>query len=236
MRNLIALSLLIIGSIASNAAVAQPDRNSFLEAWQLHIASLPGTATLEPISADTFRYVDTDLPYDGELKIVGVLIRNVDTAGYESEFTHVGMVEFELADLPLERLSSQLYYYWLTDRQSLHYSDVAKRWVDPASYQKILTEGLTGAGSFGPMSFMMNYGIWVFLIALIIFVFTAVAKQMRKTRSLMDESAAINQQARENIERASGMQDEVLAIARESRDLQSHNNALLKEMLDALKR
>jgi hypothetical protein len=52
----------------------------------------------------------------------------------------------------------------------------------------------------------------------------------------MDDSAAINDKARQNIDRAEALQDELLAIARETRDLQSESNALLKQMLDALKK
>lgn len=227
--------VLILVLMASSNAVATPDRESFLTAWQAHLASLPSTTALEPVSEGVFHFSDSDLPYDGELKIAGVLIRHVDSGGYASDFTHIGMVEFELTDIPPERMSSQLYYYWLTDRQSLYYSQQAQRWVNPAFYQESLTEGLSGGGPFSAMSFMMNYGIWVFLIALIIYVFVAVGRQMKKSRSLMDETAAINAQARENIDRAKGLQDELLAIARDSRDLQAENNKLLKEAVDALK-
>ncbi|NNC78420.1 MAG: hypothetical protein HKN77_10685 [Woeseiaceae bacterium] len=235
-RYIVAVIFLITAILANGIAAAEPDREALLEAWQAHIASLPSTTALEPVSDGVFRYIDSDLPYDGELKIVGVLIRNVDAGGYASEFTHVGMVEFELSELPMERMSSQLYYYWLTDRQSLHYSKTTQSWVDPATYQETITEGLSGGSSYGAMSFMMNYGIWIFLIGLIIYVFVAARRQMGKSRSLLDETAAINAQARENIDRAKEMQDELLEIARDSRDLQAKNNALLKEAVEALKR
>lgn len=42
--------------------------------------------------------------------------------------------------------------------------------------------------------------------------------------------------ARQNIDRAEGLQDEILAIARETRDLQADNNALLRPMLDTLEK
>jgi len=52
----------------------------------------------------------------------------------------------------------------------------------------------------------------------------------------MDETAEINEQARRNLDRAEAMQDEVLSIARESRDLQKDNNDLLRSMLESLRR
>ncbi len=90
--------------------------------------------------------------------------------------------------------------------------------------------------SFSVLSFVLSYGFWIFLIALLVFTFVVVGRQTRKATSLMDDSAAINDKARENIDRAEELQDELLAIARETRDLQSESNALLKQMLDALKK
>ncbi len=197
---------------------------------------LPGTVAFEKLGDGRYRLEDTDLPYEGEIRLVGALVRPVDTAGVETGFAHFGMVEFELVDLRPERLSSQSYYYWLSDRQTLHYSETEQRWVDPATYQSALTERFSGGLSLGPLSFMLNYGIWVFLIALIVFVFLAVGRQSKKARGLMDDSAAINQQARENLDRTQAMQDEVLAIARETRDLHAESNALLKEILLKLQR
>lgn len=43
------------------------------------------------------------------------------------------------------------------------------------------------------------------------------------------------EQARQNLDRSEKMQDRVLAIARESRDLQAENNELLKQMLETLR-
>lgn len=235
MRTTAALIILLIATLFAHHADAQPNRDSLLEAWETHVGSLPGTTSLQAIDDGVYEFHDTDLPYEGALKIIGALVRPSETAGFETEFTHIGMVDFELKDLPAERLSSQVYYYWLADRQTLHYSETEQRWVNAATYQASVTELYSGGASFGTMSFMLNYGIWVLLIALLIFVFVAVGKQARKARSLMDETASINQKARENIERAEGLQDEVLAIARETRDLHADNNELLKKMLEALR-
>ena len=90
--------------------------------------------------------------------------------------------------------------------------------------------------SFGGLSFMLNYGIWILLIGLLIFVFIAVARQSKRANNLLEESAAINQQAKENLDRSEKMQDEVLEIARSARDLQVENNELLRQMLEALRR
>lgn len=236
MRITAAFIIVFFTALLTHPALGAPDRESLIAAWETHIRSLPGTVSLEAVGDGVYQFHDTELPYDGELRIVGSLVRPVESTGYETGFSHNGMLDIELTDVPIERMSSQVYYYWLSDRQSLYYSDDEQRWVDPATYQASVAETYRGGGSFGALSFMLNYGIWVLLIALLVFVFVAVGRQAKKARSLMDETAAINQKARENIDRAQSLQDEILVIARETRDLQSDNNQLLKKMLEALER
>lgn len=231
-----AVIILLLTALSAREAPAEANRDSLVEAWEAHIASLPGTTRFEAVGNGVYAFEDTDLPYEGELTVVGALVRPAESAGFKTGYSHTGMVDFRLADLPAERLSSQVYYYWLTDRQTLHYSEAEQRWVDTATYQQSITNMYSSGTSYGGLSFMLNYGIWIFLIALLIFVFIAVGKQTKKARSLMDDSAAINEKARENIDRAQGLQDELLAIARENRDLQSENNELLRKMLEALRR
>ncbi len=231
-----ALIVLFVGAYAANAGPETPDRDSLVSAWEAHIAALPSTLAFEALGDGVYRFEDADLPYEGKLRIVGALVRSADTGGYDTGFSYLGMVDFELTDIPVERLSSQVYYYWLGDRQTLHYSDAERRWVDIATYQASIAGIYNTGASFGVLSFMLNYGIWIVLIAVVIFGIIAVGKQAKKARSLMDDSAAINDKARENIDRAEGLQDEILAIARETRDLQADNNALLRQMLDTLEK
>ncbi len=236
MRKAATFIVLLVTVLAAQEAMAEASRDTLIEAWESHIASLPGTANFEALGDGVYRFEDTDLPYDGELTIVGALVRPAESAGYETGYSHIGMIDFRLTDLPEDRMSSQVYYYWLTDRQSLYYSEAQQRWVDTAAFQESITNMYDNGTSYGGLSFMLNYGIWIFLVALIGFVFIAVARQAKKARSLMDDSASINEKARQNIDRAEGLQDELLAIARENRDLQAENNALLKQLVEALKK
>ncbi len=236
MRNTVGVFLLALCAFIPVDALADADRESLVAAWEAHITGLPGTESFEKTADGVYQFKDTDLPYEGALKLLGVLVRPSESAGFETDFTHFGMIEFELTDLPAERLSSQVYFYWLADRQTLHYSESAQEWVDASTYQASITDLYSGTPSFGTLSFMLNYGIWVLLIGLIIFVFVGVNRQTKKARSLMDDTADINEQARKNLDRAEAMQDEVLSIAREARDLQKENNELLAKMLQALQR
>ncbi|MDH3336548.1 MAG: hypothetical protein OEM85_03715 [Gammaproteobacteria bacterium] len=234
MRKTAQLIILTIGAMLTPCAWAQPDRESLIEAWETHVATLPGTTEFEALGDGTYRLQDTDLPYDGELKLVGALVRAAESPGFDTGFTHFGMVDIELTDLPQERLSSQSYYYWLADRQTLHYSETEQRWMGPVAYQSAITQQYSPDRSFRGLNFMLNYGIWVFLIALIIFVFVGVSRQAKKARSLMDQTEDINRRASENLDRSEQMRDEVMAVTREMRDLQLENNELLKKILDAM--
>ena len=236
MRNTTGVFLLALCAFFPVDVLADADRESLVAAWEAHITGLPGTESFEKTADGVYQFKDTDLPYEGALKLLGVLVRPSESAGFETDFTHFGMIEFELTDLPAERLSSQVYFYWLADRQTLHYSESAQEWVDASTYQASITDLYSGTPSFGALSFMLNYGIWVLLIGLIIFVFVGLNRQTKKARSLMDDTADINEQARKNLDRAEAMQDEVLSIAREARDLQKENNELLAKMLQALQR
>lgn len=234
MRQLACL-IAVFGVLATPAASADASRESLIEAWETHFASLPGTTHFEALGDNVYQLHDTDLPYTGEVTIVGALVRATESVGYETGYSHTGMVDFRLADLPEERLSSQVYYYWLADRQTLHYSEAEQRWVDTATFQQSITHMYDNSETFGALYFMLNYGVWIVLILLAIFGIVAIARQAKKARSLMDDSASINEKARENIDRAEGLQDELLAIAREARDLQAENNALLRQVLEAFR-
>ena len=236
MRKFVTVLSLYCLAAAVLPAYADADRESLIKAWEAHVASLPSTATFEATGEDTYQLTDTDLPYEGTVKLNGALVRSMTTPGYNGDTTHMGMLEFELVDLPEERLASQLYYYWLGDKQSLYYSESRGTWISQAAYNEDFSSVYDFGNGFGFMAFMMKYGIWILLIALIIFIFRGVSTQMKKNRALIDETAAINDKARENVDRAKAMQDEVLAISRESLELQAQNNATLKKILAALSR
>ncbi len=236
MNTLARIAVLLVVLSFSATSVAAPDRESLLEAWEQRMAGLPGTDEFEALGDGRYRIKDTNLPYEGELSVIGVLVQPVDSPQYQPGFSTLGMVEFELVDLPDERKASQSYYYWLNGRQTLYYYDEEQRWLDSQAYTQALTANYDPAVSLGVMSFMLNYGIWILLIALVIFIFVGFKRQTGKAHALMDDSADINQKARENLDRSEAMQKEVLDITRESQQLHRETNRLLGEILAKLQR
>lgn len=222
--------------LSSAALASEPDRASLIAGWEEAMRSLPSTIALEVTGDGTYRFEDSEIEYAGELVVSGALIRPSENYGVETEFTHFGMVEFELTELPPERLASQLYYYWLSDRQTLHYSSESNAWFSTKAYQQSFKPGEPFGLSLGPLTFMANYGIWILLVAVLILVFVSLGRQQRKAKSLMDDGADLNRKARENLERAEEMQKEVVAIAREAHELQKQNNALLERIASAVEK
>ena len=229
MRKLLVLLLLLSPAAFAN----EPDRASLIAAWEEYVRSLPSTEKLEALGDDRYALSDTELDFDGELRIKGVLIRSQENYGVETEVSHFGMIELEVVDLPPEQLGTYLHSYWLADRQTLYYSTERNSWVDPKAYQQSFTSPASVTSAWAPMMFMMNYGIWILLIALLISVFMFLNRQQRKAKSLMDDSADINQMARENIERAERLQDEMIDIARSMHEMQKQNNELLERIAKA---
>ncbi len=230
------IAVLLIALSCSTISFASPDRESLIAAWEQRFAEMPDTEEFEALGDDRYRIKDTGLPYEGELSIIGVLLQPIDSPGYTTGFSTMGMVEFELAELPAERKASQSYYYWLNARQMLYYSDDEQRWVDSQAYTQALTTRYQPPMALGVMSFMLNYGIWILLIALVVFVFIGFKRQTGKAHALMDDSADINRKARENLDRSEAMQKEVLEISRESQQLHRETNRLLGEILAKLQR
>ncbi len=225
--------VIVLLLLLSSAAFAdQPDQASLIAAWEEYVRSLPATGKLESLGDDRYAIEDSELDFDGELRIKGVLIRPADNYGVETEFSHFGMIELELVDLPPEQLGTYLHSYWLADRQMLHYSTERGAWVDPKAYQQSFTSPGSVTGSWSLLMFMIDYGIWILLVALIISVYVFLNRQQRKSKSLMDDSEDINKMARENIERADRLQDETAEINKMARENLERAERMQNEVID----
>ena len=217
-----------------NVSAAEPNRQSLIDAWVDYMPTAPGTVVFEARGGDRYYLEDENLPYAGELRLIGALVRPAEAMGEDATFTHIGMLEMELVDLPVERLQSQNYYYWLSDRQTLHFSAVGQAWLGPAAYRKAIQDLYSSDISFGPLSFMLNYGIWILLIILLIWVFVAFNKQHKKARALLDDSSSINALARENLDRSAAIQKESIQITRQVLEVQKENTRVLEQIRDRL--
>ena len=115
-RRLIVLAAL---AVATTALAAAPDRDGLIAAWESHLGALPSTKVLEPRGEQTWFLEDTDLPYRGEIRLAGALVRPADNVGGAGDFSHMGLVEIQLTDLTDAQRATQSYYYWLSDRTGM---------------------------------------------------------------------------------------------------------------------
>lgn len=221
-------------ALSGFAGAAEPDRGALLAAWADYMAANPDTEAFEPIDSSRFRLTDSSLPYDGEIRVLGAIVRTIDDFGADLPFSHTGFVEFELTDLAEERRQTQSYYYWIADRQTLYFSVDEGRWMTPADYQAAFRDQLVPEGS-SSFFYLIRYGIWLLLIPALLLAIFFVGKQANKARKLMNEAAEINQQARQNIERSAALQEEVINISRQSLELHSETNRLLEDIRSGLK-
>ena len=222
-----------LGCLLSGAAAAAPDRESLIEAWVAHMQTASGTLSFERSGEDTFRLRDDSLPYDGEVRIVGALVRPTEVQYVDSAFTHMGSVEFNLVTLADDRRYTQTYSYWMADRQLFYYSETEAAWLGQADYALALQEEYGSSGAaLGPLSFMLNYGIWIALLALLVWVFRVLGRHQKKATSLMDDSASINEMARKNLERSAELHEESIEMTRQILEVQKANQALLAQIRD----
>lgn len=232
-RMLACVTLCIFSAVAS----AQPDRDSLIDAWAELMRTAPGTVSFERRGDDTFFLQDDSLPYEGEVRIVGVLVRSAEAQYTVSAFTHMGSVEFDLVALPVERRASQTYLYWMLDRQLLYYSEDEQAWLGQADYTRALQGQYGGpTENFGLLSFMLNYGIWIALLALLVWTFLFLGRHQTKAKALIDDSASINEMARKNLERSAELQQESIEMTRQILEIQKANQALLTQIRDNTQR
>lgn len=212
-----------------------PDRAALLEGWAAHMANLDATHTFEQVDEDSWYLEDNELPYTGQINVVGTTVRPMEYGGFESGFSAFGIVEMELVELPETRRQAQTVIYWLNDRQMLYFLDEEQRWVNSAAYQQALAETFDEDYYYSPYGWVYDYGFSLFLIGVVIVAFIFFSRQVNRASAIQEEARVINQKALENIERSKKVQDESIAISRELRDIQVENLELLKDIRDALK-
>lgn len=210
---------------------AQPDKASLLDAWETRIVELGGT--LDPQPDDTYLLTDDSLPYEGTVVVVSTLIRAAPEQSYgDVQVSHSGIVEFRLEDLPVERTGSQLYYYWLTDRQNFQFLDDSQEWISQSQYNNLLQN--SRGSSYSALSWFVNWGFWIVVLILVIWLAVFLGRSQKKAKSLMSDSADINNLARENIERSAELQAEMAGLARKNAQLMEDNNVLLRQILESV--
>jgi hypothetical protein len=111
--------ILLVAAILVQVAAAEPDRESLVEAWEAYVAALPGTSAFEVIGEGVYRLQDADLPYDGEVKLVGALVRSAEAAGTSGSRRKVTTIGFPTVKPCITRTPSSVGWVQLIIRPPL---------------------------------------------------------------------------------------------------------------------
>lgn len=223
---------LVLSILVSQGALSAPDKAGLRAAWEQ--AMRAGGAELEAGETDAYRLVDPNLPYDGELKLVGLTVRADGAGEMAGAFSHSGFVEFQLSNLQPPLLHSQTYYLWAGDRQNFFYFPDHARWTTAQNMPTALSAGSPRRTIARQLWTWLPILILLLMVAFVVFLIRKANGQQRRAGSIIEDSAALNVKARENLEFARKMHEEQIAIARSNNELMQDNNRLLGELVETL--
>jgi hypothetical protein len=125
------LMVLFAGGFKVNA---QPSKESLIQVWEEIQKSDPETVVFEKIEDNRYKFKTNRFPFDGELKILNVII---DDRFSNSEFgLQTGVVEYDLVGLSDETIKKyQRSYSLWQGNNTLYYDKETNAWVSLKQYQ-----------------------------------------------------------------------------------------------------
>lgn len=244
-RHLLAAALLAWGSVASAQAPAPaaavptsaaadvakpaPDRASLIAAWEQTVSR---GARLVRTGPDRYTIEADEIGYRGPLSIQAVLVREQPATG--AGFSHVGVVDFALDDLPAGRANSHAVMVWRSGMQQFYF-DAARGWRAPDELAQEMTQAFD-SGGLGLMAAAAGSGM-IFLLPLAVLglILWLGVRNNRRANAVLDETRGFNDEARQELERSRAQQDEQMQILRRSVALSEDSNRLLREIAEALR-
>lgn len=218
--------VLFVLSAAGIAAVSQPQKQpseaSLVSAWERARRSEASTAAFEKIGEGRYRFKTTAFPFDGELQVLGVSIGDPFAERYTEGITP-GTVDTELVGLPEEiaRKHAVAVARWQAGN-TLYFDAGSGRWLSAREWQAKI------AKKYGRWSWVgwASTSFWVgFLLLLAAFMgFLARRSQRQMKEAMAGQKKALAEQER------------ALELAQRGIRLTEEGNALLREILEELKR
>lgn len=129
----IVLFLSISIFLLSLTVEAQPTEKSLIEAWEAIQREDSKTVVFEKVEERLYKFKTERFPFDGELKVLNVII---DDRMGDFEYGYIiGIIEVELVDLAedFHRKYAQSYSMW-AQTNTLYYDKEADRWMSSKEY------------------------------------------------------------------------------------------------------
>jgi hypothetical protein len=206
---------------------AQPSEESLLEAWENLQRSDPKTVVFEKIKERNYRFKTERFPFDGELKVLEVI---VDDNYSDMTGTINGIVNVKLVGLDRDTISEYSYGYGRWEQNNyLVYDIEAKEWISSIEYTKRASSEAMQYQSQDSLFKTFDYALLIllvvgFVIILIIYwlYMRKHSNQLKDNKKYMETSLALNEKS--------------LRISEEAHNINKESNELLKDILEELKR
>lgn len=230
MRRVLFLLLILLLPVIASAA---SDRAGLIKAWE---ADMRRDDKLDALPDGSYHFKSESLGYDGSVRLLAAIVREDAGMGRNgSGMRASGSVDFDLTDLSPEQRASNVVGIWKAGRQNFVFDGEKNAWLSIAAWVKAQNRSSSFGEGFSSAGFVLDAALLGFLLFLLL-VFWLVLRQQRRSRSLLDESSALNRMGRENIERTGELRETQAATMRESLELARHNAQTLDAILAELRR
>jgi hypothetical protein len=219
--------LLLAGFIlaAAGEAAARPDANSLIAAWEAALQSEESTEILQKTAERTYRFKTRLFPFDGELKVLNVLIDDFAEGEYLAGFAS-GSVEVELVGFSQEQMTryARSYGYWY-QLHTLFFDFKEGRWLTAKEYRvTAMARNPLPGGNSPVMSWLAQNYFLVIMALLAVFLWWLSKKSGRQVKSALSQQNEAMELTRRSF-----------ALSEKAVQLNEEANALLKEILQELK-
>ncbi len=176
--------MLFIGLISTSLALAAetPTEESLIRTWEQVQKNDSNTKKFEKVSDRRYKFQSKLFPFDGELKILNVVIGPV--AWDRESGSQEGAIDLDLIGLPdnFYRKYSNSYDSWAKNNILYFYPPLAK-WLTSSQFQDAIAEKNKPSQK---ASFCIGDYIWYILSAILIVIFLwAIARQRRIQDKMM---------------------------------------------------
>jgi hypothetical protein len=219
----------VLVCIIVSKAPGGASEETLLQAWQKMQQDDPKTVVFEKLRDRQYRFKTERFPYDGEVRVLNLVIDDRDV---DSLAPITGHVELELADLPEDfyRKHARSYSIW-SENNTLYFDQDADRWATSREYWDRHADSLASdlRRDLLCRRTIMAYAPFIIMIVIVVGVFWLLSRSSKARLKKLDKRSEEYQRI------AFEMTERSLQLSARSVELSEENNRVLKEILEVLK-
>lgn len=215
------LIISVLAMLLISPVYAQPTGESLIQAWEKIQKSDPKVLKLEKLGDNHYTFKTDRFPFDGELRIKGVIMDDVGTK-HATDFIF-GTIQTELIGLPSNYLQQYSYNYSTWARNNtLYYDKKLGSWISFKQFQDVMTNKTAKL-------YKCNWGMSDYaMIVLAVVGIVIILRIFQKNKTYMKTAL---QKQEEGIARF----DVAVRQSEKGLQLNEETNKLLREILEVLK-